>query len=213
LSGDRSVGWLLKGTLYREWARWRETRGKSPLDDYASAEAAFRRAIESDPRATQAWSGLATAKMGRADIQGHHGSDPLPDYASAEQDFQELIRVERHTSDPWLKRGQLYEHRALYRLERGEMPLDDLSRAEDDLSEAIRLNSAADMAYAERGAVRVQIGRLREKTPDPAGAARAYGEAEADYARGLALNPLLEAEFGTGRREGRERLRALTPGK
>lgn len=213
LSGNRSAGWILKGSLQGEWARWHRRRGESPLADYAAAEAAFRRVLEIDPGSTQALSGLATTKSGRGEYQAHHGGDPLPDYASAEQDYQEVIRVERHIPDPWLKRGQLYALRAVYRLGRGEAPLDDLGRADDDFSEAIRLNPGADRAYAERGAARLRIGRLREKSKDSARAAPAYSDAVADFARAFALNPALEADFAADGREARQRLQTLEPGK
>jgi tetratricopeptide (TPR) repeat protein len=213
ISGDRASGWILKGNLFIEWARWRKICGVSPLADFTAAEEAFGRALQIDPSAIQARSGRAGARTWRAEYQAHRGGDPLPDFAAAEQDIQIVIQAERQAMDSWLKRAQLCFLRAQYRIQRGESPTDDLVRADEDFSEAIRLSPGTDRLYGERGEARGVLGRLHEKSRELPQALRWTQDAVADFTRAFERSPSLQNSFAAPYREAQARLQTLAPGK
>jgi serine/threonine-protein kinase len=212
-SGGRSSAYGLLGSLHNEWARLRRRRQENPVPDYTAAIEAFQRAVQIDPMAANARTGMGFAKMSRAEYRSRTGADPLPDYAEALADFSKVLETERHLPDSWVRRANLYYLRAVYRTGLGQEPVDDLARADEDFSEAVRLSPAAERPTGERGQARLLVGRLREKAGDLSKAIAAYRGAVADFDYAVSRNASLEPLFRSDLQEAKRRLQVLEPPK
>jgi serine/threonine-protein kinase len=137
------------------------------------------------------------------------GRDALPYFAESDRDIAQANILMPNMYTTWRQRASNWRKRGLYRRDQGEDPRQDFEEAERCADEAIRLQGSGEN-YSMRGDIRVDQGRLKEKS-DRDGAEALYKAAIADYEKAASFNEAAANSVSRPLEEARRRLLALRP--
>jgi tetratricopeptide (TPR) repeat protein/tRNA A-37 threonylcarbamoyl transferase component Bud32 len=173
-------------------------QGRDPVPDFASAQAALEKSMQSarkdyDASGTHANLGLLFSTW--AAHLWKTNRDPIDLFKKAEEHFAAALKV--HPRDHWYHRlrATCLVSRAEYRESRSEDPFPDYVLAEDDLQRAIELRSDFTSAWRERAQLRFGRGAAWEKRGEKERARMDYSASANDYLQTLSLNALLKPEL------------------
>jgi tetratricopeptide (TPR) repeat protein len=204
--------WRTLGGVRLQRARFLLGQGRDPVPEFASAQAAFDKALlissgKGDIAAAHAMLGQLFATWASHLWRTNRESAEL--FKKAEDHF--AVAIQSQPQDAWYLRLRAtgLVSRAEYHESRSEDPFPDYALAEDDLQRAIEMKRDFTSAWRERAQLRFGRGAAWEKRGEKERARKDFSASANDYLETLSLNSLLEPELGARLAEARKKASEL----
>lgn len=192
LSADSVDGLKQKAAVHVARAEQLVRRGEDGSADLAAAERALTEALRLNSSLTGAWRKRAEVYLAQADERIRRVQDPIEKFGLAVEDFSRASETATDSAFYVFRRSETRLQMALHRARGGGDPWPDFAAAEEDATRAIGIMGQYEEAWAQRGHVRREWARRRERDADSEGALREYEGAASDYEEAVRLRHSLE---------------------